>query len=210
MSSAPPRAVIPVLSELKLEFETARLKLRPYIEADVDDIFPIVSQPEFPKQMSWAAHEDREETLEFVQSQIRGVAGGAGVNWAIVHEGKAIGSVGLIGIVWQRGALRMDRAELGYWLAPALWGKGMMTEAANAVVRFGFEQIGLHKITTRCFVDNTASRRVIEKVGFRFVGRAEDDVWREGRWITQLVYELTSPEWPDVHTTMPISRPRPT
>jgi [ribosomal protein S5]-alanine N-acetyltransferase len=84
-----------------------------------------------------------------------------------------------------------------------------MTEAATAVVRVAFETIGLHKVTTTCFVDNHASRRVIEKVGFRFVGRAEDDLWRDGRWITHLCYELTSPEWPDVHTTMRVSRPRP-
>jgi [ribosomal protein S5]-alanine N-acetyltransferase len=82
--------------------------------------------------------------------------------------------------------------------------------SAGAVVRFGFETIGLHKITTRCLVENIGSRRVIEKVGFRFVGRAEDDSWRDGRWSTQLLYELTSPEWPDVHTTMRVSRPRPT
>ena len=95
------------------------------------------------------------------------------------------------------------------WLAPVLWGKGLMTEAASAVVRFAFDTIGLHKVATRCFVDNTASRRVIEKTGFRFVGRAEDDVWRDDRWITHLLYEMTAPEWPDVHTTMRINRPRP-
>ena len=85
-----------------------------------------------------------------------------------------------------------------------------MTEAAHAVVKFGFENIGLHKITVYCFVENAASKRVIEKVGFRHVGRLEEDLWRDGRWHAQHRFELTSQEWPDVHTTMRVSRPRPT
>jgi ribosomal-protein-alanine N-acetyltransferase len=210
MSSAPPRTVIPKLAELDLVIETGRLKLRPYVEADAEAIFPIVSQRDFPKHMSWAAHADLEETRAFVRRHPEGIARNTDVAWAIEHEGRAQGAIGLHGIKWQVGAQRVDRAELGFWLAPALWGRGMMTEAATAVVRFGFETIGLHKVTTRCYAENTGSRRVIEKVGFRFLGRAEDDVWRDGRWHTHLVYELTSPEWPDVHTTMRVSRPRPT
>jgi [ribosomal protein S5]-alanine N-acetyltransferase len=210
MSSAPPRAVIPRLTELNLAIETTHMKLRPVIEADVDAMWPIVSKPEFPKQMSWSAHMDREETVEFVRSRIANLVNNRGVTWAVEHEGTFVGCVGFDDLVWQLRALRLDRCELGYWLAPQVWNKGLATEAATAVVRCGFETIGLHKIKTRCFVDNHASRRVIEKVGFRFVGRAEDDVWRDGRWTTQLLYELTSPEWPDVHTTMPLSRPRPT
>ncbi len=208
-SSSPPRADIPRLTELSLAIDTGRLRLRPFVETDVEALWPIVSQPDFPKQMSWAAHTDREETREFVRAQIAGLAQNRRAGWGIEHEGKLAGCIALDGITWQLRALRVDRATLGYWLAPALWGKGFMTEAATAVVRFAFETIGLHKVTTTCFVDNHASRRVIEKVGFRFVGRAEDDLWRDGRWITHLCYELTSPEWPDVHTTMRVSRPRP-
>jgi RimJ/RimL family protein N-acetyltransferase len=205
----PPAAAIPKLSELNLVIETARLKLRPFVEADVDAIAPIVSRPEFPQHMSWTAHTDRSETLEFVTSQIAAIRENTGCAWAIVVDHRAVGCVAFDSIRWQLRALRVDRTELGYWLAPAHWGKGFMTEAATAVVRFGFETIGLHKVTTRCFGENHASRRVIEKVGFRFVGRAEDDIWRDGRWHTHLLYELTAPEWPDVHTTMRVSRPRP-
>jgi ribosomal-protein-alanine N-acetyltransferase len=208
--SAPPRHAIPKLSELPLVIETTNLRLRPFTEADVDAIFPIVSQPEFPRMMSWAAHRDREETLEFVRGLQTAIAESSAIAWAIEHAGSVVGCVGFGTIHWQLQATRVDRTELGYWIAPAVWNRGYMTEAATAVVRFAFETLGLHKVTTRCFVENQGSRRVIEKVGFRFVGRAEDDVWREGRWWTQLLYELTSPEWPDVHTTMRVNRPRPT
>ena len=52
------------------------------------------------------------------------------------------------------------------------------------------------------------SRRVIEKLGFRLIGRLEDDVWRDGRWWSVLAYELTQSEWSDVSTTMRVNRPR--
>jgi len=135
---------------------------------------------------------------------------GEGITWAIEREGRVQGVIGLDGITWQLRAWRVDRAELGYWLAPALWRQGLMTEAAHAVVRWGFETLGLHKIKVGCVSENGASRRVIEKVGFRYVGRLEDDVWRDNRWWSHLRFELTAGEWPDVHTTMRVSRPRPT
>jgi len=74
--------------------------------------------------------------------------------------------------------------------------------------RYGFETIGLHKIVVTCIAENVASRRVIEKAAFRWVGRAEDDVWRDGKWHAHLLYELTAPEWPDVHTTLRVPRPK--
>ncbi|MBX3156940.1 MAG: GNAT family N-acetyltransferase [Deltaproteobacteria bacterium] len=205
-----PRAAIPRLDELDLRIETQRLVLRPYVEGDVDALWPSVSDPEFPRMMMWPVHAHRDDTLAYIRGTAEDVRQNVGVTWGIELEGRAIGSIGLRGIVWQVGACRADRAELGYWVAKAWWGKGIMTEAAHAAVGFGFETIGLHKISTACFVENAASRRVIEKVGFRHVGRVEDDLWRDGAWHAQHRYELTSPEWSDVHTTMRVSRPRPT
>ena len=66
--------------------------------------------------------------------------------------------------------------------------------------------MGLHKLTVGCVESNIGSRRVIEKVGFQLVGRALDDVWREGRWETQVRYELLARDYSDIMTTMPITR----
>lgn len=206
MASPPPRTPIPDLSKLPLVIETARLVLRPWTADDVDAIWPVVSDPEFPRLMSWAAHRDPAETREWIERVSHVLPSAEEVTWAIEHEGKAIGAIGLHEITWQVRALRVDRAELGYWLAPASQRRGLMTEAVQAVVRFGFETIGLHKIIVRCLAENVASRRVIEKAAFRWVGRAEDDIWRDGTWHAHLGYELTAPEWPDVHTTMRVPR----
>jgi ribosomal-protein-alanine N-acetyltransferase len=208
MAGSPPRTAIPQLSELELELETPRLRLRRFTEADVADIWPVVSNPDFPKMMSWAAHSDRSETLGFVQAVNKSFEQNTGVVWAIEHGQRVIGSIGLEAIVFAMRALRMDRAELGFWLAPEHWNKGLMTEASEAVMRCAFQTIGLHKVTVGCISENVASRRVIEKLGFRYVGRLEDDIWRDGKWHSHLRYELTAAEWPDVHTTVRMTGPR--
>src|SRR6476620_5909252 len=137
--SAPPRATIPRLSDLELVIETSRLVLRPIAETDVDELWPYVADPELPKLMSWAAHTDRKETAEYIARQIEGKQRGTDLVWAIEHEDKVVGCIGLHGITWAMRAWRVDRAELGYWIAPKLWSKGLMTEAAHAITRFGFD-----------------------------------------------------------------------
>jgi ribosomal-protein-alanine N-acetyltransferase len=207
--SPPPREKIPRLPELDLVLVTARLRLRPIQESDVDDLFPYVSDPEFPKMMSWHAHTERSQTLEYIRHVQAAFVNNAKVTWVIEYDGRVMGCVGLDDIEFQLRAWRVDRAELGYWIAPPLWSQGLMTEAAHAVTACGFEVIGLHKITVGCIVENVASRRVIEKLGYRPVGRWEDHVWRDGRWWSMVRYELTSSEWGDVSTTMRVHRPRP-
>jgi ribosomal-protein-alanine N-acetyltransferase len=187
---------------------TPRLRLRPVVEADAEDLFPYVSDPEVPRMMSWAAHTDRSDTLGFIRMKREAFDRRTGVSWVIEHAGRVVGAVSLHDLEFELRAWRVDRGELGYWIAPALWGKGLVTEAAQAVVRAGFELIGLHKITARCFTENAGSRRVIEKLNFRQVGRLEDDAWRDGRWWSQLLYELTWADWSDVSTTLRVSRPQ--
>ena len=207
LGSPPPRAQIPDLTEIDLVLTTPRLRLRAFTDADVEALYEYVSDPALPRMMSWSAHTDPSQTLEFIHQVNDNRANGAGVTWAIELAGQIVGCIGLDGLAFTFRAWRIDRAELGYWISPAHWGKGLVTEAAHAVVRAGFETIGLHKITVGCLAENVGSRRVIEKLGFRPIGRLEDDVWRDGRWWSVLRYELTATEWSDVSTTMRVSRP---
>jgi [ribosomal protein S5]-alanine N-acetyltransferase len=207
LSSPPPRGKIPRVAELDLVITTARLRLRPIQETDVDDLWPYVSDPAVPRMMSWSAHTDRIQTLEFIRQVSGALTGNRGVTWVIEHDGRAMGCVALDDLRFELRAWRVDRAELGYWIAPPLWSQGVMTEAAHAVMRCAFEVIGLHKVTSGCIAENVGSRRVLEKLGFRPVGRNEDDVWRDGRWWSVLRYELTTSEWGDVATTMRVQRP---
>jgi len=203
----PPRPTIPTLADLPLVIDTPRLQLRPIAMTDVEDMWPHVSDPELARYVSWTAHTDRAETRGFIQSALDGLAAGTDVVWAIVHEGKLGGCIGLHGIKWMLRAWRVDRGEIGYWLAKPLWNQGFISEATQAVTRWSFETLGLHRVTIGCIDENIASRKVIEKVGFRFLYRVDEDVWRDGRWWTHLRYELTSSEWADVTRTLRFKRP---
>jgi ribosomal-protein-alanine N-acetyltransferase len=203
----PPRAFHPRLADIDIDIATPRLKLRAFHKDDVDAIWPWVSDPEFPKQMSWNAHADRSETVDYIRGTHAARAEGSSLIWAIEHDGKAAGCIGLEAIVWGRRAWRLDQAELGYWLAPPLWKQGVMTEAAQAVVKFGFDTLGLHKIFVGCLADNPGSRRVIEKCGFRFVGRFEEDVFRDGAWHDHLRFEMIVSDTDDITATRRFTRP---
>jgi len=196
-----PRETIPKLSDVDVVLTTPRLKLRPLRDSDVDDLWPYVSDPQFPKMMSWAAHTDKEQTRAFIKAMHEAFVAGTDCVWAIEYVGKAWGTIGLDGITWEMRAWRVDRAEIGFWLAPPMWKQGLMTEATLAVMRFAFEVLGLHKLTIGCFAENAASRRVIEKCGFRYIGRHEDDVWRDGAWHAGLRFEMLASEWNDLHTS---------
>ena len=86
-------------------------------------------------------------------------------------------------------------AELGYELNPDHWGHGFATEAAGAMVDFALRQLGLQQVTSCCIADNTASARVLERLGFRMTRRLHSAEYFKGRWWDTLHYVLTAGEW---------------
>lgn len=86
-------------------------------------------------------------------------------------------------------------ADIGYEFAPERWGQGFATEAATALVDFGFRELGLHRISSWCIADNAASARVLEKLGMRLEGRLRQNEYFKGRWWDTLIYGLLEDEW---------------
>ena len=80
---------------------------------------------------------------------------------------------------------------LGYWMGRDYAGQGLMTEAVGAVVPYVFDSLGLHRIHAACIPTNTASRRVLEKNGFREEGFAEHYLQIDGRWSDHVLFGLT-------------------
>jgi RimJ/RimL family protein N-acetyltransferase len=85
------------------------------------------------------------------------------------------------------------RAEMGYWMGVDYWGRGYCTEAARALVEYGFETLALHKITSRHFESNPASGRVMQKIGMQQEGFLRDDFWKNGQWHNVPVYGMINP-----------------
>ena len=86
-------------------------------------------------------------------------------------------------------------ADIGYELSPDFWGLGFATEAARAIVDFGFRELGLRRISSWCIADNVASARVLERLGFQLEGRLRRNEYFKGRWWDTLLYGLLSYEW---------------
>ena len=108
----------------------------------------------------------------------------------LASGGLLIGNCGI-----RRKANNDWEADVGYELAPEYWGRGYATEAALAVVGFGFRELGLHRISSWCITDNTASARVLEKVGMRLEGRLRENEYFKGRWWDTLLYGLLETDW---------------
>ncbi|MCU0723145.1 MAG: GNAT family N-acetyltransferase [Planctomycetes bacterium] len=139
---------------------------------------------------------------------------GAGVaeEWIRTHAAKfAEGDAAVFAIERRRpkalvGAVELDlepahrRAELGYWIGKAFWGRGYATEAAREALRFGFEDLALEKIAAHHFARNPASGRVMRKLGMSREGRLRRHVLKEGAFEDLEMYGILREEFPPRET----------
>jgi ribosomal-protein-alanine N-acetyltransferase len=112
------------------------------------------------------------------------------LNRAIAVNGEAVGSIGLTlgSDVYRRSA------ELGYWLAEAFWGKGIMTEAVRRLCAEAFARFDIVRIFAEPYTYNTGSRRVLEKAGFTLEGIMRNGVTKRGKVLDYCMYALLRPE----------------
>ena len=177
------------ISSVKLE--TERLILRPFEVKDLEDFFEYASVEGVGECAGWNHHENIEVSKDILTDFIR-----ERKTFALVYKenNKVIGSLGLEESKEDIYKLNpfASFVELGYVLSKDYWGKGLMTEASKRVIEFIFSDLGVDYITVCHFVENDRSRRVIEKLGFKYVC---EDVFktREGREITSLYYLLKNP-----------------
>lgn len=146
--------------------ETERLILRRIEESDYLDMYDYSRREDVTRYLLWSPHPSPDYTRGYVHSLRHQYRNGEFYDWAIILRGG-----GMIGTV---GFTRLDPqnncGELGYVISPRYHGKGIATEAASVVLRFGFQRLGLNRIEARYMAENLASRRVMEKLGMRFEG----------------------------------------
>ena len=177
------------------ELTTPRLLLRPFVPADVDDIFEYARDPEWGEFLldSLPQPYTRRSAEEFIADRM--VAPGTQFSWAIV-----VGGAGVGGIILSVDA-KHETGEIDYALAKAHWGRGFMAEAAGAVVDWGFGERGLHRISSQADIRNRRSWRVMEKLGMRREGlfRSHRKAPRPGYpRIDMVFYSLLREEWEPV------------
>lgn len=149
-----------------MQLITERLLLRPVTLSDAPAVFAYSKQEQVGPNAGWKPHESIEETAAILKEIFVGQEGVFGL--VRRETGCLIGTAGLIGDPKrENNRTRM----LGYALAREYWGKGLMTEAVQVLLRYGFEKLDLDLVSAYCYPHNSRSRRVLEKCGFVYEGR---------------------------------------
>jgi ribosomal-protein-serine acetyltransferase len=147
--------------------QTERLELRPTAPEMFDAFWAAIeaSLEELAPWMTWAVDPDPEHTRDFLIRASESWASGTDRPFTIFMAGRPCGQCSLDHVdALVRGC------EIGYWMRSDVCGRGLMTEAAAAVVRYGFDEIGLHRIELHAGIENHASNRVATKLGFQKEG----------------------------------------
>lgn len=150
------------------ELITRRLLLRRFTVDDAEEMFDSwASDSEVTRYLSWAAHENTEATKQYLTSVCENYADPSNYSWCICdrQSGELLGSIGAINPVEPLSSI-----GLGWCLKRAAWGRGIMPEAARAVVKFLFDEVKANRIEAIHHALNPKSGRVMQKIGMTFEG----------------------------------------
>ena len=187
---------------MHMKLETERLILRDFVKDDWQRVLEYQSDPLYLRYYEWTGRTP-EAVQEFVgwfldhQKQTPRIKFQLAVT--LKSTGQLIGNCGI----------RMDtadafQADLGYELDPKHWNHGYATEAAHAIVDFGFRDFPLRRVWSWCVADNTGSAHVLEKLGMRQEGRLRENEFYKGRWWDTLMYAILADEWELHKPTHPV------
>ncbi len=173
--------------------ETDRLRLRRINLGDHDDWLAVWRSPgALDYLIDFDSLPTPEVTREIIDWAERIFREQSGIRWAITLKpaDRMIGSCG-----FHLYAQRDRRAEIGYELHSDYWRQGIMTEAAEAVVGFCFERLGLHRVEADVLEGNVASAALLKKVGFMLEGNWRDRVFKRGAYHSLWQFGLLAPEY---------------
>jgi len=174
------------------ELRTLRLLLRSFEPGDIPTIVRLAGAREIAATTANIPHPYAEvDAQSFLAHADQDFRAGRSVTFAVttLQTGDLCGAVGLA------IAPAHERAELGYWIGVPYWGRGFATEAASAVLAFGFETLRLNRIYASHFAGNTASQRVLEKLGMRHEGPSRQHVRKWNRYFDLENYGLLASEF---------------
>jgi len=190
-------ADVPALTDLTWPKTTERLSLRLAVEADLEPMWQIRRQDSVGRWMT-----DASKDLDaFVASSAEYKR--LDSTLIIERDGSVIGDLMLrVEDAWAQGEVKDQavgvQAEIGWCIDPSVEGNGYATEAVVELIRVGFEDLGLRRLTALCFADNVPSWRLTERVGMRREAyNVKDSLHRSGEWLDGMMYALLVDEWRD-------------
>jgi RimJ/RimL family protein N-acetyltransferase len=172
--------------------ETARLRLRPFTDADAGDLFTLHSDAVVLRYWDGPPWREPAQAERFLAACRSMAEDGTGARLAIDRavDGDFLGWCGLTG--WNAD---FRSASLGYCLREAAWGHGVATEAAAALLRWAFDTLDLNRVQAEVDTRNPASARVLEKLGFVREGTLREDCVVDGVVSDSWVFGLLRRDW---------------
>jgi RimJ/RimL family protein N-acetyltransferase len=176
-----------------MELRTPRLILREFKKDDWAAVLAYQIEPRYLRYNPWTSRSQAEVEAfigQFIKWQSEKARSKFQLAITLAENQQLIGNCGL-----RLNGSRRWEGELGYEIAPSHWGHGYATEAAEAMLAFGFETLHLHRIWASIISENLGSVQVAEKLGMRREGRLREDQWLKGRWWDTLIYGMLIYEW---------------
>jgi RimJ/RimL family protein N-acetyltransferase len=173
---------------------TSRLCLRPYVPDDLAFLHSMFGRDDVCRYLPWTPM-DLEQARAKLEQRVRQTHvetdGDPLVLVAVeIDTERAVGEFML-----RLKSLESRQAEIGWSLHPDAQGRGLATEGARELLRIGFDELGLHRIVAGCDSRNTASLRVMERLGMRREAEFVDYEYFKGDWASEIVCAMLESEW---------------
>lgn len=167
--------------------ESERLLLRQLSVDDVGEIFTLRSNPETMKYIPRPLATNVEEALSHIKLINETIEKGEGINWGITEKGnpKLLGIIGHYRIKWEH-----SRSEIGYMILPEHQGKGIISEAIQLIIDYGFNEMKMHSLEAIIDPDNSASAKVLEKNNFIKEAHLKENEFYDGKFLDTVIYSL--------------------
>jgi len=171
---------------------TQRLRLRRLQPSDAEALFAILSDEEAMRFTGHGSAQSLDEARERIRLLDQRYARREAINWGVTLQGDehVIGACSLHH--FDEGH---HHAETGYELHRAYWGRGVMSEAVSAILRYGFTELGLHRIEAIIDDQNAPSKRLLLRLGFTYEGALRQRYLHRGRFEDEYYYGLLADEW---------------
>lgn len=172
--------------------ESEKVLLRPFSPGDVAEVTRLASDKEIAKTTSNIPHPYEEKMAKkWIEKHEKEWEKGEALKLAVTRKEDE----NLVGSISLEIYDQHDMAELGYWIGKEYWSKGYCTEAAAAIIEYGFEVLDLNKIYASYFKDNPGSGKVLKKLGMRKEGCFRQHFKKWGEYKDQVYYGILKDEY---------------
>jgi RimJ/RimL family protein N-acetyltransferase len=179
---------------MTLYLESPRLNLRAFQDSDLEIFLAYRNDPEVARYQSWNVPYPLEKGMQFIDLMKMSSPNNQGEWYQVAVELKSthvvIGDVAFCTMVYDE-----KQALIGYSLARPYWHQGYAFEAVGRLLKYLFEDRGLHRVIAECDVDNVASWKLLERLGFRREAHLVENVYFKGNYGSEYHYALLAREW---------------